>query len=77
MPDLTALLASLKSPKVALAAFLFSAALLFAPFDWLSLTPTPLLCTETQKAGRRNLPVPEPSRVVRAVGDDGARHKDN
>lgn len=45
MPDLTALLASLKSPKVALAAFLFSAALLFAPFDWLSLT-RPAFTTE-------------------------------
>jgi hypothetical protein len=38
MPDLSALLAPLKSPKAALAVFLFSAALLFAPFDWLGLT---------------------------------------
>lgn len=33
MPDLSALLSTLKSPKTALAVFLFSAALIFAPFD--------------------------------------------
>ncbi|WP_416881277.1 hypothetical protein [Marivita sp.] len=38
MPDLSALLASLKSPKAALAVFLFSAALVFAPFDRIGLT---------------------------------------
>lgn len=37
MPDLSALLAPLKSPKTALAVFLFAAALLFAPFDWLGI----------------------------------------
>lgn len=37
LPDLSALLASLKSPKTALAIFLFAAALLFAPFDWLGI----------------------------------------
>ncbi len=38
MPDLSALLAALKSPKTTLAAFLFSAALLFVPFESLGLT---------------------------------------
>lgn len=37
MPDLSALLSPLKSIKTALAVFLFSAALLFAPFDDLGL----------------------------------------
>lgn len=37
MPDLSALLAPLKSPRTALAAFLFAASLLFAPFDWLGI----------------------------------------
>lgn len=37
MPDLSALLALLKSPKIALAVFLFSAALLFAPFESMGL----------------------------------------
>lgn len=37
MPDLSALLSPLKSPKTALAVFMFSAALLFAPFDRLGL----------------------------------------
>lgn len=38
MPNLSALLAALKSPKAALAVFLFSAAFFFAPFDRLDLT---------------------------------------
>jgi len=37
MPDLSALLSPLKSPKTALAVFLFSAALLYAPFDRIGL----------------------------------------
>lgn len=37
MPDLSALLSPLKSPKTAFAVFLFSAALLFAPFDLVGL----------------------------------------
>lgn len=37
MPDLSALLSPLKSPKTALAVFMFSAALLFAPFERLGL----------------------------------------
>lgn len=45
MPDLSALLAPFKSPKTALAVFLFSAALLFAPFDRLGLT-RPAFTTE-------------------------------
>ncbi|EAV40524.1 hypothetical protein SIAM614_21592 [Stappia aggregata IAM 12614] len=45
MPDLSALLAPLKSPKAALAVFIFSAALLFAPFDRLGLT-RPAFTTE-------------------------------
>lgn len=45
MPDLSALLAPLKSPKAALAIFLFSAALLFVPFDRLGLT-RPAFTTE-------------------------------
>ena len=45
MPDLSALLSALKSPKTALAVFLFSAALLFAPFDRLGLT-RPTFTTE-------------------------------
>lgn len=45
MPDLSALLAPLKSPKAALAVFLFSAALLYAPFDLLGLT-RPAFTTE-------------------------------
>lgn len=45
MPDLSALLVPLKSPKAALAVFLFSAALLFAPFDRLGLA-RPAFTTE-------------------------------
>lgn len=45
MPDLSALLSPLKSPKTALAVFLFSAALLFAPFDRLGLA-RPAFTTE-------------------------------
>lgn len=45
MPDFSALLSPLKSPKTALAVFLFSAALLFAPFDLLGLT-RPAFTTE-------------------------------
>lgn len=45
MPDLSALLGTLKSPKTALAVFLFSAALLFAPFDHLGLN-RPAFTTE-------------------------------
>lgn len=45
LPDFPALLASLKSPKVALAIFLFAAALLFAPFDWLGIN-RPAFTTE-------------------------------
>jgi hypothetical protein len=45
MPDLSALLSSLKSPKIALVVFLFSATLLFAPFDHLGLT-RPAFTTE-------------------------------
>lgn len=45
MPDLSALLAPLKSPKAALAVFLFSASLLFAPFDRLGIT-RPAFTTE-------------------------------
>ena len=47
MPDLSALLSSLKSPKTALAVFLFSAALLFAPFDRLGLA-RPAFTTDYQ-----------------------------
>jgi hypothetical protein len=45
MPDLSALLVPLKSPKTALAVFLFSAALLFAPFERLGLA-RPAFTTE-------------------------------
>ena len=45
MPDLSALRSPLRSPKTALAVFLFSAALLFAPFDRLGVT-RPAFTTE-------------------------------
>jgi hypothetical protein len=45
MFDLSSILSSLKSPKTALAVFIFSAALLFAPFDQLGIA-RPAFTTE-------------------------------